>query len=1245
MASKSASATTTPGVSVRVEVRIGTEKPAQFEFAGHEFLVGGAIPCDVRLPGSDVPPLVCLFARTELGVRIRRLAPAFPILLNGNPLTTSDLVDVPSGSTVAVGPADIRITVLSAPSIRPKFVPVSKMVDPADVPTAVITPHPGTPPAEIERMRAELEEQARELEADRVLWYRRRREIEEECRKLQEEADAARIPATPSPPTPSPRELDLDAREQDLERIRGELAVLREELFSRYRVGREELDQRQEILRGAAGELQQRQREFETEMAQRRAEIETEVRLRIEAELRAAEPRLAELRIRRGELEAAHADLTVRRADFALERNQLDEGRAILEADRAALGNREADLARREGELAAGREALSREREAHQANLHQIDRWQASLADRQHHLERRAAEIDARFEQLKRDTLELEEQVRLADADQERITAESDRLEKLRTDLDDRAAKVHDRAAHLESQQAMLAVLRARLDRQAEESRQETARLASDRARLEETRSELTSRLREIEHLKIGLATSREDQEAQQKLLAEQAARIDATLEELRQKQEAIDAEQTRLRAKEDELDGRASEIAEQAAVLKARITQAMDLQSRLEADRTAVRTRETTLSDAETARVAFQEQLRRRAEDLSTRTKHLEEAAGKLEEREADLERQRLELVRDRELAEQGLAATRTELGERSVELARQTAILGEREAALERQISRLQEVGRGVAAARKQLAEERQQLAGTRTDLDQQRSQIASEWEELRRSAPELESRAQAAVDRLASARDMLRTQLAELHEFASQTRADLDAARAAILAESDGLRTREHLLEQARSEHRLALANFRQQLVEWHGKVTDLRQAMARSDARQAEVAAASTHLETTSQELAKQAEELRVERERVAERRAEVERHLADMREWYRKKLRELAAENAHRHAPTADSAQNPPTEGIAGRVGEPDIEDGDRQLGSLLRSLQLVDEETLAALWTEATNRRRTLRQVLLASGTITLYQLALIEAGNLDALMLGRFRVVDRVRVTPHETAYRVYDPTRSGTYLLRVMAESDATDAVLPDEFRQRFLAACDAAHPNLVSTLEVLEIAGRPAVLQEWATGVPGTDWSAAAATPGVWLRLVSEAAAGLESAHASGLPHGRLAPDSFLLTPDGHVKLTGIGEPPWLGGTPESATNLEDLQTLGRIAFAWSQLGASVRKRGAKVKGFPEPLLTVVRRLEPPSPSPSPSDPEPYRHIGELVEDLARLAPAFPCPPAEWQRLLESPTPTDEPIRQSA
>src|SRR6185369_2982612 len=142
-------------------------------------------------------------------------------------------------------------------------------------------------------------------------------------------------------------------------------------------------------------------------------------------------------------------------------------------------------------------------------------------------------------------------------------------------------------------------------------------------------------------------------------------------------------------------------------------------------------------------------------------------------------------------------------------------------------------------------------------------------------------------------------------------------------------------------------------------------------------------------------------------------------LEDMREWYRHKLRELA-QGSHGSVRSAggivkfQSAPGAPVgaevNGAANPATAPDDHDvlsltddldpGDRKLGDLLRSLDLVDADTLTALLLEARRQRRSLRQVLLAGSYLTLYQIALIEAGSPDGLVLGPVRIIDRLQAT-----------------------------------------------------------------------------------------------------------------------------------------------------------------------------------------------------------------------------------------------------
>jgi serine/threonine protein kinase len=345
----------------------------------------------------------------------------------------------------------------------------------------------------------------------------------------------------------------------------------------------------------------------------------------------------------------------------------------------------------------------------------------------------------------------------------------------------------------------------------------------------------------------------------------------------------------------------------------------------------------------------------------------------------------------------------------------------------------------------------------------------------------------------------------------------------------------------------------------------------------------------------------------------------------MREWYRTKLRELAAAPNQELAQAATIAFPKPSE----------LDPGDRQLGELLKSLDLVDAETLASLWNEATRQHRTLRQVLLANGAITLYQLALIEAGNLDALMLDRFRVVDRIRMTPREAVYRVHDP-RVGSpdgdslSVLRILGEAEMMDAMHPDEYRQRFQTASTLNHPNLVQIREVLDIHSRPAVLQEYVSGVPGSLWPADCLTPAAWIKIMLEVTGAVQAGHSAGIAHGHLSLDSILLVASGVIKVTGTGEPLWLvSGQDQEATPQDDLAALaeiGTIAFALIS-----KKKGKAARGT-DSITAVLQRLGSKEWQTSASENGArYRNAEEVIHDLQTLAGQFPCTEETWNEFL--------------
>jgi serine/threonine protein kinase len=252
--------------------------------------------------------------------------------------------------------------------------------------------------------------------------------------------------------------------------------------------------------------------------------------------------------------------------------------------------------------------------------------------------------------------------------------------------------------------------------------------------------------------------------------------------------------------------------------------------------------------------------------------------------------------------------------------------------------------------------------------------------------------------------------------------------------------------------------------------------------------------------------------------------------------------------------------------------------------------------------------------------------MALIEAGNLDGLVLGSVRVIDRLQAGPREAVFRVFDPRRNSEALLRWLAEAEMQDAVHPDEFRQRFAAAAAVRHPHIAATYEVVELAGRPAVLQEWLTGVAGSDWPALASAPGVWFRLLSQAALALRTAHEAGLVHGALEPSSLVCTPEGLVKLCGLGQPRWLAASPPpegvEADAAGDLRALGRIAEGWA--AAPTGQRKGRGKAMPDGLQAVLSRL-------TGEQATAYANAAELLEDLDSVSAEAPANATAWERFV--------------
>jgi hypothetical protein len=1181
----------------RLEVRLGSARPAVYEVGDGGFLVGSVAGCDLRLNGANLAPVICLIARHAGGASLRQLTPGQSISVNGRFVHATQLHD---GDKVAVGPAEILVSLAVAKTETPSAGQGNSI---------------------------ELEEKLREVEL-------REQRLQEQLRQLQQRGSQAnaRGPARGVPrfeplptragrgdvPGDEAKAAELSRQEAQLEGVRRELARIKQELTQKYTSKRDKLQGQIEKFRKVRASVRRR--------------VE-EVTAREEAALQRDE----ELRFRQTEIETSSQQMTQER-DLLEEQHRLFAARQ--QESQREFATRNADLSAREQKLQQEMTTLIEGQKQHQSDLLRLDRSQGMFESRQKQLELRVTAVDEQVEQLQRDSRDLEEQATQLDEWHQQLVKENERLTTQKREQDGQRLTLEQRAAALEGQQTMLATLRTRMERTREDLQRQEQALSRQRLLQEQAEADLRGRIDEVERIQSEIGGERLLFEEERRRFDSRRAEIESAVSRLRAAEDAISARQSALEQREKLLQEAAGRQGEETGLLLSRSEQLRQVEEKIQSERESFREREERLQKASQNLALMQERLHRRGEEIEQTKALLDERLREIEQQRAAAEATLAQKQQQHEQSAAQMATLQQEILAKAQETDLSAQELTKREQALQAETQAMEQTRKALTAQKLSLDTERLAWETSRQSTVQQDQLVRDETTKTRdelaallKQLPDIELRSTAALERLSRSREQLREHLAEIHSYSRQSREDLDNARKAIQADADRVRTQEMALEAARDEHRIAVTAFRQQLIEWQGLVGEMRQTLqvgsSQLDLRQADLEAQARQTAETTARLAVEAQQLEEQKREVLHRKGEVDRHLVDMRQWYRKKLREIAgidipADQVGDSDLTSTSDERNPAKAILSFTDE--VEPADRELGDLLASAGLVDEDTLHALWAEARRQRRSLRQLLLTGGHLSLYQMALIESGNLDGLILGPVRVIERLPSTPREAVYRVFDPRRNSEAVLRHLAEAEMQDAVRPDEFTQRFSAAASIDQGNIARVLEVLMIAERPAVLVEHVRGMLAADFPGLVSTPGVWFRLVLQVALGLEAIHASGLTHGRLDETTLVLDEEGTIVLLGLGEPRWLRPTPENEppdSVSGDLLALGRLAFAWATPPSSSK---AKAKPLPQEMLELMARLV------GESEKEPITTATVLVEELKRLGPLLPSGKAAWDRLLE-------------
>jgi len=994
--------------------------------------------------------------------------------------------------------------------------------------------HATAAPQEGSDLKAQLERDRQEWEAEaerqaESLAVKTRAVLEQEKQLQAERAELEQLRAELNQSTSHLALLT------DLEAVRSELLRLRDALYQQYRQRRDGVVAMREAVRHAAGKVQEEKQQLRHEAVQ--------------------------LHQQGAQFQVDQHRLTEQQNDLAKQAKLLEEWQQQLFADQKNLTTEREGLAQQQIEINGKTKELhddlvrmQRQRDSLDQRSTQLEQHEADLKNREDYWSTELPKLSAMRAEVEQSEAQLEA-VSQTHAQQARQQVEyAKQLDQQMHQLQRERQALQDRLTGCTEWEHTLGQDRLRLDRLEAELAQRRAVVERDEHRRQEEETAWVERQQqtEAEHARL-LA---EVEEA--RLVLNQRNELEA---ELAHRQAALDEAQV--------------ENQQRAALLQHRLARLNQLRQRLRKQRQALGEQMQSVDHSESAHESLQEQLRRRMATLAERETQHQELEATYQARLAQVQGDAERLAEQKQTWDASMQADRGALETRRL-------ALDEQAIALQKDRDTLAEHQNILLAQRQQLDEERRaalqqrdEVTGHLAQLDQARTQFAE-------TLPTLLRNAESALERVVATRTQLRTQLHEIHAYRQRCIEEISARRQETASGIQQLEERHQVLSRLQDEQRLEAAALRQDCLHWQSQIQLLESQWQASqsdmDEKSQRLASQAKELEQNHSRLQVRSEELQDRERDVDYRRSEVNKHLSDMQGWYRVKLKDMAEKKLPGQAANGDVELYDPPHILKLQSAKAD---NDQHLADLLSGMGLIDAVTLKTLFDEARKQRLTLRDCLLQNEFLTHFQMELIEAGRLEALVLGPLRVIDRLRIGTMETIYRVFDPRIGDEALLRQLSAS--VDAKWQEEYKSMFALAAQVHHSHVAGTLDVLQMAGSPAVLQEWVVGLPGSEWTQLVTDPSVALKLIVQLSSGLAALHDAGLVHGQLHVGRLLLTPQGDLKLCGAGEPRWLSGLASTTepTMADDLAAVVEFITPWC--------RGKARQPIGSAMAELLKKLE--------------------------------------------------------
>jgi|SRR5262245_19921567 len=180
--------------------------------------------------------------------------------------------------------------------------------------------------------------------------------------------------------------------------------------------------------------------------------------------------------------------------------------------------------------------------------------------------------------------------------------------------------------------------------------------------------------------------------------------------------------------------------------------------------------------------------------------------------------------------------------------------------------------------------------------------------------------------------------------------------------------------------------------------------------------------------------------------------------------------------------------------------------------------------------------------------------------GGTTADAIGHYKILERIGAGGLGDVYRARDTRLGRTVAIKVPADDLQSDAGRREALLRDASAALALSHPNIATLYEIGDEQGKAFLVFEFAPGetlkrvIAGLPMNARRA-----VDLAAQVADALADAHASDIVHGRLGPDTVIVTPKGNAKILDFGFARWTknaaSGTDE-ADERADVAALGRL-----------------------------------------------------------------------------------------